>query len=518
MPRCGRMRPCPPPTTSSSAPARPAACSPHRLTEDPGASACCCSRPAARTATRTSRSRPRSPSSSSTKLDWDLQHRARAPLRRALALHPARQGPRRLELDERDALRPRPAARLRPVGGRRAPPAGAGTTCCPYFLRAEDNERGASEHHAVGGPLHVADERSPRPLTRALPRPPPRPPASRASPTTTGPSRTARALVQVTQRNGRRWSTADAYLRPALKPPEPRGRAPARTCSASSFDGDRAVGRALPRPARARAGRAAPSARSSSAAGAIGSPQLLMLSGIGPADAPARGRRRRSRHDLPGVGENLQDHPYVVVHLGGRRRRLALRRRQAQAAARVAAAPQRAADLDGRRGVRVRPHAGRACRRPTSSSTSRPAYFDDHGFDEYDGHAFTLRAGARHAARAAGTCACARPTRGAKPRILTNSLAEPEDVAVARRRRQARPRDRRRPSRCASALGRELCPGAGVADDADLEADVRRRVELLYHPVGHLPDGRRRRRPSSTPSCACAASRACASSTRRSCR
>ena len=46
---------------------------------------------------------------------------------------------------------------------------GAGTTCCPYFLRSEDNARGPSEHHAVGGPLRVADERSPRPLTGALP-------------------------------------------------------------------------------------------------------------------------------------------------------------------------------------------------------------------------------------------------------------------------------------------------------------------------------------------------------------
>ena len=71
----------------------------------------------------------------------------------------------------------------------------------------------------------------------------------------------------------------------------------------------------------------------------------------------------------------------------------------------------------------------------------------------------------------------------AKPRILTNSLAEPEDVAslvagvkLAREIAAAEP--------LAAACGREIYPGSGVQSDADIEADLRRRVELIYHPVG----------------------------------
>jgi choline dehydrogenase len=88
----------------------------------------------------------------------------------------------------------------------------------PYFLRAEDNARGASEHHAVGGPLRVEDERSPRPLTRQFLA------AAEAAGIPriddyNGPEQDGASLVQVTQRNGRRWSAADAYLKPARSRP-----------------------------------------------------------------------------------------------------------------------------------------------------------------------------------------------------------------------------------------------------------------------------------------------------------
>src|SRR5919202_2577768 len=86
----------------------------------------------------------------------------------------------------------------------------------PYFLRAEDNARGASEHHGVGGPLRVAVERSPRPLTARFLA------AAEAAGIPriadyNGPEQDGAALAQVTQHNGRRWSTNDAYLRPVRK-------------------------------------------------------------------------------------------------------------------------------------------------------------------------------------------------------------------------------------------------------------------------------------------------------------
>src|SRR3954465_10420799 len=88
----------------------------------------------------------------------------------------------------------------------------------PYFLRAENNERGASEHHAVGGPLNVADERSPRPVMKRF--------FAAAEATGipyvddyNGPEQDGCSVVQVTQRNGRRFSAADAYLKPARSRP-----------------------------------------------------------------------------------------------------------------------------------------------------------------------------------------------------------------------------------------------------------------------------------------------------------
>ena len=187
----------------------------------------------------------------------------------------------------------------------------------PYFLRAEDNERGASEHHAVGGPLHVADERSPRPLTARVPAAPPRPPGSRVVPDYNGPEQDGARLAQVTQRNGRRWSTADAYLRPALKRPNlevvtgahvarPRARRrPGRRACASATGAGASRSRA-------------PSARSILSAGAIGSPQLLMLSGIGPGRCSCARSASRSRTTCPASARTCRTIP--TSSASGRRR------------------------------------------------------------------------------------------------------------------------------------------------------------------------------------------------------
>ena len=199
----------------------------------------------------------------------------------------------------------------------------------PYFLKAENNERGASEHHAVGGPLNVADERSPRRLTARFLA------AAEAAgipriPDYNGPEQDGASPVQVTQRNGARFSAADAYLRPNMKRPN-LDVITARDGARRRAVGRPSDGRAHPRPARApRARRLAPTREVILSAGAIGSPQLLLLSGIGPADQ-LRSVGVAVNHDLPGVGENLHDHPYVVVHLGVDGAGVAVRRRQAQA-------------------------------------------------------------------------------------------------------------------------------------------------------------------------------------------
>jgi choline dehydrogenase len=346
----------------------------------------------------------------------------------------------------------------------------------PYFLRAEDNARGASEHHATGGPLRVEDERSPRKLTgrflaaceaAGIPR----------IDDYNGPEQDGAALAQVTQRNGRRWSAADAYLRPALRRPNLDLVTGTTVLEVELRDG-RAVG--VRHSARRGASELAQAGEVILAAGSFGSPQLLMLSGIGPAAELAE-HRIATQVDLPGVGANLQDHPYVVaiwnVPGGGS---LAdgespkamleyLLRRTGPLSSSVAEAFAF---------VRSRPGLAQ----PDLQYHFAPAYFSDDGFDEYDGHAITMGP-TLLAPRSRGTVRLNSADPTAKPRILTNSLTEPEDVAalvagvrIARDIATAGP--------LSEVLGRELLPGAELESDSELEDDLRRRVGLLYHPVG----------------------------------
>ncbi len=347
----------------------------------------------------------------------------------------------------------------------------------PYFLKAENNERGTSEHHAVGGPLNVADERSPRPLTArflasaqaaGIPR----------VPDYNGLEQDGASPAQVTQRNGRRFSATDAYLRPSRKRPNLEV-VTGTTVLGIEFDGERAIGvrvRGRRGPERVlRAGREV-----ILSAGALGSPQLLMCSGIGPAEH-LREVGVTVRHDLPGVGQNLQDHPYVVCVwesgvgeslYGADKPRPTLEwllRRSGPLTSTVAEA---FAFVRSRPGLPA----------PDLQYHFAPAYFVDNGFDEFEGHAFTLGPVlVSPKSRGSVRLRSADPT--AKPRILTNSLDEPEDVAalvagvkIAREIAALGP--------LGEAAAREIFPGPDVQDDAEIEAFVRRRVELLYHPVG----------------------------------
>ena len=172
----------------------------------------------------------------------------------------------------------------------------------PYFRRAEDNERGENRYHGVGGPLSVSESRSMHPIVEAfvdaceqvgIPR----------NDDLNGAAQEGAGRFQVTQRNGRRCSTAVAYLRPAVA----RGNVEVLTDARVHrilFDGTRAVGVEVARGGALETIRAEREVILS--AGTYHSPQLLHLSGVGPADmfAPFG---MECRHDLP-VGQNLQDH------------------------------------------------------------------------------------------------------------------------------------------------------------------------------------------------------------------
>ncbi|WP_431229006.1 GMC family oxidoreductase [Burkholderia contaminans] len=179
----------------------------------------------------------------------------------------------------------------------------------PYFKRSEHNERLGNEWHGRGGPLWVSDLRTDNPFqARWLD-------AARECglPVTddfNGAEQEGVGIYQVTQKNGERWSAARAYLFPHLKT---RGNLTVETGAQVRrivFDGKRAVGVEVTRGGNVETVWAKKEVILS--AGALQSPQLLMLSGVGPKDELER-LGIPVVADLPGVGENLQDHPDFVV-------------------------------------------------------------------------------------------------------------------------------------------------------------------------------------------------------------
>ncbi|MDO5623854.1 MAG: choline dehydrogenase [Pseudomonadota bacterium] len=177
----------------------------------------------------------------------------------------------------------------------------------PAFKQAEHNERGADAFHGTGGPLNVMDLCDPNPFSHAFVEAGVQ--AGHAhNPDFNGASQEGVGLYQVTHKGGERFSAAKAYLTPQRARPNLRVITGARATRIVIEHG-RAVGVAYVQDGRAHTLRAAREVVLS--AGALQSPQLLMLSGIGPADH-LRAHGIDVVHDLPGVGEHLHDHPDVV--------------------------------------------------------------------------------------------------------------------------------------------------------------------------------------------------------------
>jgi choline dehydrogenase-like flavoprotein len=203
-----------------------------------------------------------------------------------------------------------------------------------------------------------------------------------------------------------------------------------------------------------------------------------MLSGIGPA-AHLQEVGVPVQLDLPGVGENLQDHPYCVgiwdLPGGGSLADAEHPKYLAQWLFKRTG-PLTSTVAEAFAFVRSRP----GLPAPDLQYHFAPAYFVEHGEGEYDGHAMTV-APVLISPKSRGHVRLASPDPYAKPSILTNSLTDPDDIrAMVSGMKLAR----EIVGEFGTVAGREIFPGDGVSTDEDLEQDVRNRIELLYHPVG----------------------------------
>jgi choline dehydrogenase len=357
----------------------------------------------------------------------------------------------------------------------------------PLFKRSEHHERGATPYHGVGGPLNVADLRTPNLLSGVF---------VQAGVETgqvrnkdfSGASQEGVGLYQVTQKNGERWSVSRAYLHPAMKRPNLTVVTEA-LASRVLFEGKRAIGVTYLKDGQELTVHASREVILSG--GAINSPQLLMLSGVGPADELAR-HHIPMVHELPGVGQNLQDHlDVLVVHkcvkpvsLG-----ISFRTLLAQSWHLLTYLVQRKGPLTtnaAEGGGFIKSDASQAI--PDLQYHFTPATLDDHGRN-LSRAAFTLF-GHGYALHVCDLRPKSRGHIGLKSsdprdpaRIEPNYLSHPDDMATLEKGVKAA-----RTLLAAKAFdpyrGEELFPGQQVQSDEEIRDFIRRKAGTIYHPVG----------------------------------
>lgn len=179
----------------------------------------------------------------------------------------------------------------------------------PYFKRAENNERGADDWHGSGGPLNVKDLTSPNRFGPVFIEAAQQA-GHRLNHDFNGADQEGVGRYQVTHKNGERFSAAKAYITPHLSRPNLELLTDVLV-NKVVLQGRRACGVELVQAGATRQLTLNPGGEVLVCGGAFGSPQVLMLSGIGPGDQ-LQELGIAVAHDLPGVGQNLHDHVDVV--------------------------------------------------------------------------------------------------------------------------------------------------------------------------------------------------------------
>ena len=352
----------------------------------------------------------------------------------------------------------------------------------PLFRRSQHQERGPSDYHGVGGPLNVADLRQQGEISRVFIRA-----ASQAgyppNDDFNGAEQEGVGFYQVTQKDGQRCSSARAYLHPIRQRPN-LTIATNALVSRILFEGKRAVGVAyLDGSGQAVAVRAAREVVL--AGGAINSPQLLLLSGVGPR-AELEKHGIPVVHELPGVGQNLQDHLDVIVaHRELRRASYGFalsflprllkglvdyfRHRRGFLTSNLAEA-----------GGFVKTDPGQPL--PNIQYHLTATILDDHGRRIWHGYGYSLHA-CDLRPKSRGYLALNSADPHDPPLLQPDYLSHPDDletllaaVKTCRKILAAPAFDGYR--------GKELFPGEAVQSDDELREFIRRRAETIYHPVG----------------------------------
>ncbi|WP_374565093.1 GMC family oxidoreductase [Ideonella sp.] len=352
----------------------------------------------------------------------------------------------------------------------------------PYFLRSEHNERGAGEWHGAGGPLNVMDLRSPNRHTPAFIQ------AGQQAgfalnPDFNGASQEGVGPYQVTHKNGERCSAAKAYLTPALGRPNLEVLTGTRVLRIV-LEGGRAVGVEVLRGGQ----RVTLKARREVllAAGALQSPQLLMLSGIGPA-AELQRHGIAVRHALEGVGRNLHDHVDVVQVVDAPAQKDFFGLSLSGLAAVWKGIGQWRHQRTGLLTTNFAEAGAFLRSRPEEALPDLQLHFVvgklvDHGRKTVFGHGYSCHVCLlQPKSRGQLTLASADPL--APPQIDPNFLGDDDDTARLVRGFKLMRHILQQPAMAALG-GRELAASADARSDSEIEAFIRSRADTIYHPVG----------------------------------
>jgi choline dehydrogenase-like flavoprotein len=341
------------------------------------------------------------------------------------------------------------------------------------FLDLEGNTALGPPHHGTTGPLAVSDLRLVNPLSRAFIK------AGTqcqhpATPDFNADTTEGVGLYQVTQKDGRRFSAARAFLAPIRHRPN-LTILPNQQVRRILFTDRRATGIRL----AARDLTLAEGGEVILSAGAIGSPQLLMLSGIGPGDH-LQAMGIPPIHHAPEVGGNLADHLDITVQAATGPEAIGLAPRFLPRALRAAWAFRKG---QGELTSNVAEAGGFARSDPTRDRPNLqfhflPALIHDHGRRTAWGYGLTLHVCDLYP-QSRGTIRLASPDPDTAPRIAANYLSHPDDLPVLLKGLDLARQITRAPA-LARHIRHETLPGPAQ----DLTADIRQRAETIYHPVG----------------------------------